>query len=56
LALKFYAYVEMKLGIFVRKLETKRKIGRPSCRLEDFTEIDIKERVGGCGFDLLGSE
>jgi hypothetical protein len=32
--------MKIKLNIFVRNLEKKRKIGRPSGRVED-TEIDI---------------
>jgi hypothetical protein len=33
--------MKIKLSIFVRNLERKRKIGRPSGRVEDNTEIDI---------------
>jgi hypothetical protein len=37
--------MEIKLAIFVRNTEGKRKIGRCSGRVESNTETDMKERV-----------
>jgi hypothetical protein len=34
--------MDIKLSIFVRNLEGKRKIGRPSSRVENNAEMDMK--------------
>lgn len=39
-----------------KKIEGKRKIGRLSGRLADNIELNIKGRVGRCGFNIFESE
>jgi hypothetical protein len=41
--------------ILVGKLEGKRRLGRPGCRLGGNIKMDFREIGWGCGLDVSGS-